>query len=98
MDLLNVDTNNGLDFNMAKKAEEQARLSMQSVKTANRLNTLAAIFFPLMAITSVFGMNLRSGLEEASIVVFWFVLLVGILLGFVIHAWVLEDLGAKREC
>ena len=99
LDLLYTDARNGLDFNIAKKAEEQARIGLQAVQTAHRLNILAAIFFPLTAISSVFGMNLRSGLESTSALMFWFVFAVGIGLGFVTREWVLDPkrgLGRKR--
>jgi hypothetical protein len=97
LDLLYAGTKNALDFNIAQKAEEQARLSLCSVQTANRLNILAAIFFPLTAISSVFGMNLRSGLEGASSVVFWFVFLIGIVLGFATREWVLRGMGTTKK-
>ncbi len=98
LDLLYTDTKNALDFNIAKRAEEQTRLSQQSVQTAHRLNILAAIFFPLTAISSVFGMNLRSGLEGASTMVFWLVFIAGIGLGFATREWVLGlEIGPKRK-
>ncbi len=90
LDLLYTDARNGLDFKIAKKTEEQARLSLRSVQTAHRLNILAAIFFPLTAISSVFGMNLYSGLDYGSVVMFWLVFFVGIGLGFVTRSWVLD--------
>jgi hypothetical protein len=89
LDLLYVDTKNALDYHVAHKSEEEARLSLQSIQIANRLNTLAAIFFPLTAIASVFGMNLRSGFEGAA-GMFWLVLLAGIGLGYVAREWVLR--------
>lgn len=92
LDLLHTDTKNALDFQMAKKAEEQARLSLQSVRASDRLNTLIAIFLPLTAIASVFGMNLPHGLENSSIYLFWLVLLFGIGLGYAIRGWVFKDL------
>lgn len=76
LDLLQTDTQNALDFH--------------SVQVANRLNILAAIFFPVTAIASIFGMNLASGLEGSSIIIFWAILLVGIALGFVISWWALR--------
>ena len=95
LDLLYMDTKNALDFNMAKKADEQTKLSMQSVKAGNRLNTLAAIFFPLTAVSSVFGMNLNHGFENAPILVFWLVFLGGISLGFLIRGWVFQGLNNR---
>ena len=97
LDLLYADAKNALDFHIAKKAEDQARLSLRSIQTANRLNILAAIFFPLTAISSVFGMNLRSGLEGPSSAMFWFVFLIGIALGFVTREWVSKEKGAQRK-
>jgi len=64
-ELLYGDAKAALDYSIAQKAEEEAVLSRQAIQTAHRLNILAAIFFPLTAIGSVFGMNLRSGLEQA---------------------------------
>jgi len=74
-----------LDYHMAKKAEEEARASAESVKAGNRLNTLAAIFFPLMTLASVFGMNLKSGFEDWPIWMFWLTLSSGIVLGVVVQ-------------
>ncbi|MBN2003628.1 MAG: hypothetical protein JXA21_09755 [Anaerolineae bacterium] len=87
-DLLYEDTRNALDFNIARKTEEQARLSQQELQSSHRLNVLAAIFFPITAIAGIFGMNLPSGLENASTMTFWVVLIAGIFLGFAIYRWV----------
>lgn len=82
LDLLYLNTKNALEFSIAQKAEEQAELT-------DRLNTLAAIFFPLTAISCVFGMNLYSGLEYNSPLFFWLVLGAGIFLGLLVRKWVL---------
>lgn len=92
LDLLQTSTKNALDFRIAHQAEEQARLGMESLKLSNRLNLLAAIFFPLMALSGVFGMNLPSGLERSSTGVFWFLFLVGLLAGVIISWWVVRDI------
>ncbi|MCG5060428.1 MAG: hypothetical protein KA714_21235 [Limnoraphis sp. WC205] len=89
LDLLYQNSKNALDFAMAKKAEEQTRLSLESLRSANRLNLLASIFFPLTAISCVFGMNLSSGLETQSPVLFWMVFISGIFLGLIVRNWVL---------
>ena len=88
LDLLHADSKNALDFSMAKQAEEQARIGMQELKSARRLNMLAAIFFPLTAIAGVFGMNLPHGFEHAPIAAFWGVFVFGILLGIFTCKWV----------
>ncbi len=87
LDLLYTDTKNSLDFHIARKTEEENQLSIKSIQTESRLNILAAIFFPLTAIASVFGMNLPSGLEKTPVVVFWLVFLAGIILGFFTCSW-----------
>ena len=45
-------------------AEEQAAASDRMAVSAHRLNMLVAFFFPLATITTVFGMEIRSGLEK----------------------------------
>jgi len=90
LELLRGSAKTAIDFKIAKQAEEQATLSLQSVKTAHRLNILAAIFFPLTAISCVFGMNLPSGFESASIGLFWLVFLTGTLLGVLVRRWAIE--------
>ncbi len=87
LDLLYVDTKNALDFHTARQSEATARLSLQSVKVADRLNMLAAIFFPVTAIASVFGMNLHSGFESSASGVFWLVFLFGMLSGLALGKW-----------
>ena len=63
-DLLYAETKNGLDFAMARRAEEQAASSHQMAVSAHRLNVLAAFFFPLATLSAIFGVNLAHGLEE----------------------------------
>ena len=96
-ELLYTDTKNALDFSIARRAEEEAQLSHQAVQTAHRLNVLAAIFFPLTAISSLFGMNLRNGLEDSSTAVFWMVFLAGIVVGLAIREWALGNLSQRLK-
>ena len=96
-ELLYTDTKNALDYSIAKRAEEEAKLSHQAVQTGHRLNILAAIFFPLTAIASLFGMNLRSGLEASPTWVFWVVFLAGIVVGMVVREWALGNLGKRAR-
>jgi hypothetical protein len=90
VELLQTDAKHALDYKIAKQAEAQSQLSLQSLKTAHRLNILAAIFFPLTAISCVFGMNLPNGLEFSSVWLFWLVFLVGIALGFWVRRWAVD--------
>jgi len=62
-ELLHADAKNGLDFTAAEKAEIQSDKSYEMALSAHRLNVLAALFFPVTAISSIFGMNFHSGLE-----------------------------------
>jgi hypothetical protein len=96
-ELLYTDTKNALDYSIAKRAEEEAKLSHQAVQTGHRLNILAAIFFPLTAIASLFGMNMCSGLEDSPTWVFWAVFLAGILVGLVVRDWVLGKLSRRLK-
>ncbi|HNB21902.1 MAG TPA: CorA family divalent cation transporter [Candidatus Melainabacteria bacterium] len=63
-ELLYTDAKNGLDFTAAQKAELQSQRSYEMAMSAHRLNLLAALFFPVTAISSIFGMNFPSGLES----------------------------------
>jgi hypothetical protein len=89
LELLLEDTRNALQYRMAREAEEQARLSKEALQASHRLNILAALFFPLTAIASLFGMNLAHGLNPHQPVLFWLVFIAGLGLGFGIKAWVL---------
>lgn len=56
----------GLDFRMAKSAEEQAERQAHLAEAGHRLNLLAALFFPITALGALLGMNLPNGLETLS--------------------------------
>ena len=88
LDLLYENTKNALEFRIAQRGEEQNQLSLKSVESANRLNILAAIFLPLTALASLFGMNLSSGLEGSSIATFWSIFFLGVVSGFFLLRWV----------
>lgn len=62
-ELLHQDAKNGLEFTAAEKAEIQSDKAYEMAVSAHRLNILAALFFPITAISSIFGMNFHSGLE-----------------------------------
>lgn len=96
-ELLYNDAKGGLDFAIAKRGEEQAALGRQSLQTGHRLNVLAALFFPLTAIASIFGMGLRSGLDELGPWFFWLVVVASFLLGMGFRSWVLRDVTAVGD-
>ncbi|MGC3958842.1 MAG: CorA family divalent cation transporter [Verrucomicrobiota bacterium] len=89
LDLLLEDTRNEIQHRMARKAEEQACLSQAALQASHRLNILAALFFPLTAVASLFGMNLLHGLNSNSVAIFWTVAAVSLALGFFMKGWVL---------
>lgn len=63
-ELLHVDTKNGLDFAVARQAEQQAASSHRMAVSAHRLNLLAAFFFPLATLSAVLGVNMQHGYEN----------------------------------
>ena len=63
-ELLMQDAQFGLNFTAAKQAESQAQAAHCMAATAHRINLLAALFLPLTAVASVFGMEIRNGFEE----------------------------------
>jgi hypothetical protein len=62
-ELLCADAKNGLDYTVAKRTELQSQQSYEMAAAAHRLNMLAALFLPVTALSSVFGMNLVHGAE-----------------------------------
>ena len=85
VELLHGDAKNGLDFTIAHQAEQQARQAYDMAVSAHRLNLLAAAFFPIATLGTVFSMNLSHGLEEWSQpVYFWCVLALGLGFGLVL--------------
>jgi len=81
-ELLHSDAKNGLDYTVAYETEQQSQRSYEMSVSAHRLNLLAAVFFPIAALSSVFGMNLSHGLESyPSTWLFWGVLGAGFLSG-----------------
>ena len=63
-ELLMQDAQFGLNFTAAKQAESQAQAAQAMAATAHRINLLAALFLPLTALASVFGMEIRNGCED----------------------------------
>jgi hypothetical protein len=84
-ELLVGDARNGLEYTTARAAEEQARSAAEAALAQHRLNLLAALFFPITAIGSILGINMRTGLEGSSPGYFWLVLAVALGIGFVIR-------------
>jgi Mg2+ and Co2+ transporter CorA len=87
-DLLYVDCKNGLEYAIAKKAEEQSELQKQALQVGHRLNIIMALFLPVTAAASLLGMNIPHGLETSSPWVFGGVVGFFGLLGILMKAWV----------
>ena len=83
-ELLQMDAKHALDFYIAQQGEIQAAHSRQLERAGHRLNSVAAIFLPLTAVASVFGMNLRSGLEGLPPWMFWLGLVGSIVSGLTV--------------
>lgn len=87
LDLLHNDASHGLDYTVARQAEHQAEATYQMAVAGYRLNLLAAAFFPIATIGTVFGMNLTHGLEAPKYAgVFWVLLIFGLMSGAVLVA------------
>jgi len=89
LELLTEDVRHAIQYRTAREAEEQAKLSRQALQASHRLNILAALFFPLTAIASLFGMNFSHGMNQNSPAIFWLVSVVSVSLGFFLKGWVL---------
>lgn len=77
----------GLDFTIAKGAEDNAKSNKHIIESGHRLNLIAATFLPITALGSLFGMQLEHGLEKwEAPYVFWAVAAIAFLLGFVVRA------------
>jgi hypothetical protein len=82
-DLLQHDMKIGLDCAIARRSEEQAESSRRMALAAYRLNVLAATFFPIVTVASIFGMNLDHGLgARYDPWLFWLLLALGVVGGF----------------
>ena len=87
LELLHGDAKNGLDFTVAHQAEQQSQRSYEMAVAAHRLNLLAATFFPLATLSTifaaVFGMMLAHEKDHgmdgiSSPALFWVLMSVGL--------------------
>ena len=89
-EMLLTDAKSALNFRIARNAQENASAARDTVAAQHRLNTLAAIFFPLMTLTAVFSMNLPNSFHRFGELSFWGVLTGGAILGGIIKNWVVK--------
>lgn len=98
VELLQGDMKIGLDCAIARRAEEQAESGHKMAVAAHRLNVLAAIFFPIVTISSIFGMNLDHGLgRQFDPWLFWLLLGVGVTCGFFLKDAIMQRLFRAKE-
>ncbi|PCK07579.1 MAG: hypothetical protein COA42_13610 [Alteromonadaceae bacterium] len=90
IELLYIDSKNGLDYAMAKRAEEQAEMQKKALTAGHRLNIIMALFLPITAVASLLGMNIPHGLEKSESWVFFAILGVCGLLGVFMRFLVLK--------
>ncbi|SKA91698.1 CorA-like Mg2+ transporter protein [Prosthecobacter debontii] len=88
-ELLLQDAQFGLNFIAARQAEAQAATARQMAATAHRLNLLAALFLPLTALASVFGMEVHSRLADTP-ANFWLICIAGMLLGLFVMMFLVK--------
>lgn len=89
-EILLSDLQSAVDFRAAKNAEEQSARTEEMAAAQHRLNLLAAFTFPVMAVATLLGMNLKHGFEKQHPAIFWGVLGAGILIGFFVRTWILR--------
>jgi len=87
-DLLAADAKLALDYHIARNAEIQAARAAEATEAQHKLNVLAAVTFPLMALATIFGMNLTHGIENQTPAIFWLVFALGLITGAVTKGWV----------
>jgi hypothetical protein len=66
-ELLYEDARNGLEFVMARRTEEQAAAGHRMAVSSHRLNLMAAFFFPVATLATVFGTNMIHGFEGENV-------------------------------
>lgn len=88
-ELLYQDAKNSMEVAVVRRAEEQAAASKQLSNSSHRLNTLAAIFFPLATLGAVFGTSLTENWSwSQSAGPFTLFVVAGILLGLILVTFV----------
>ena len=87
IDMATGDAKVGMEFSMAMNAESQADAAHKAGNEARRLNRLAAFFFPLVTLVSIFGINAPR--EVLGMPGFWPVLAAGVMAGLLTGALIL---------
>ncbi|MCA9177157.1 MAG: hypothetical protein KDB14_21860 [Planctomycetales bacterium] len=83
-DLLTEEIRSTFDYAMARAAERQSR-------SAYRFSLLTATFFPIMTFATIFGMNVTSGLESRTPILFWLLFAAGAAMGLSVRSFVTDE-------
>lgn len=74
-ELLREEATHGMEYEVARRAEEEAEQSKEQTRAAHRLNLIAATCFPITAVASVLGTNLKTGFEFVQTpILFWLIM------------------------
>ncbi|MBA2117204.1 hypothetical protein [Bremerella alba] len=97
-ELLYNESKNELDFLIAQRTEQQAASSHRMAVSAHRLNILAAMFFPMVTLATIFGSSLKHGWETAGAPLpFIGMLIVGLALGFMLNWFINVPVEPKQR-
>jgi hypothetical protein len=97
LELLLGDAKLALDHRIAGNTEAQATMAAEMASAQHKLNILAAVTFPLMAIATLMGMNLVHGLEKWPPSLFWIVVATTAIIGLLVKGWVTrKDKGSNK--
>jgi hypothetical protein len=96
-DLLLGEVQTALEFALAKKTEEQTAAAHQMALASHRLNLLAAFFFPIVTLCSIFGVSLTHRIEDIIPPPFAFLGVIGfgLILGFVLCSILAATMGPQ---
>lgn len=89
IDLAAGDAKAGMDFSLAKSAQEQSLAAHRGNLEARRLNRLVAFFFPLATLVSFFSMSNTS--EVLTSPLSWLVVAAGVIFGSIVLVAVTSD-------
>jgi hypothetical protein len=97
-ELVHQRARDGLEYAQAQANEAQARQAADMLAAAHRLNMLAAVFFPVTAVATIFGMQLSHGLEHlAAPWLFWLVVVLAFGLGLIVRSSVARPHAVPSE-
>jgi hypothetical protein len=96
-ELLLGEVQTALEFALAKKTEEQTAAAHQMALASHRLNLLAAFFFPIVTLCSIFSVSLKHGIDDLIPAPFAFlgVIGIGLVMGFILCSILAATMSPK---